>query len=87
MLDADGNLQTEAEDLIEAEVSGQASFLHMDNGNLADTTPYTSRQRRAYDGHLMLYIRASETPGEVVISAGSRNTGRAQLRFRTEAAE
>lgn len=87
VLDADGNLQTEAEDLIEAEVSGQASFLHMDNGNLADTTPYTSRQRRAYDGHLMLYIRASETPGEVVISAGSRNTGRAQLRFRTEAAE
>ena len=81
--DTEGNLQTDAQLPLELSVEGAAEFLHMDNGNLADTTPYTSRYRQTWGGYLMLYIRSTEQAGEFTVTAKSKQTERLQLHFVT----
>jgi len=39
---------------------GEISFAHMDNGNLGDTSDYTSNRRNTFGGRLMVYVRIGE---------------------------
>ena len=81
--DTEGNLQTDAQLPLELSVEGAAEFLHMDNGNLADTTPYTSTYRQTWGGYLMLYIRSTEQAGEFTVTAKSKQTEKLQVHFVT----
>ncbi len=69
VLDSDGYVIKSNEDMIEVTVEGEARLLHMDNGDLGDTTPYRSNRRKAHGGCLMAYIVTTGYPGEVTITA------------------
>lgn len=67
VLDWGGRLVSTDSSLITAEIEG-AQFLGMENGDIADCTPYRSFMRRAYHGRLLLFCRRiSEAPVTVTV--------------------
>ncbi|MCR5734793.1 MAG: DUF4982 domain-containing protein [Lachnospiraceae bacterium] len=73
LADRFGNVICDDDRELTAEISGEAVFLHMDNGDLADTRPYTEKRRKTHEGYLMLYVKSTGIPGE--ISADIRGDG------------
>ena len=59
LIDSDGNAVEDAYDMINVHVDG-GELLGLENGDLGDTTPYTSTSRRAYKGRLLAYIAAPD---------------------------
>lgn len=71
ILDAQGLLCTQDASKIYVEVEGEAQFVAMDNGDLSDTTIYTSKQRHAYQGRFIIYLRSTQTQGKVKVTCRS----------------
>ncbi len=71
LLDMKGNIARE-ELPITVEVAGEAIFLHMDNGNLADTSDYTSNCRNTYGGQLMVYVRKLDDNAKATVHIMSK---------------
>ena len=69
--DCDGRLSANASPNIQASVEGPAVILGLENGNLFDNTPYSSKERRAYNGRLIVYIRSGKDAGIIKIKAES----------------
>jgi hypothetical protein len=69
--DCDGNLSANACPDIRISVDGPAVILGIENGNLFDNTPYTSKERRANNGRLLVYIRAEKEAGAIKVKAES----------------
>jgi len=44
--------------------------LGVENGDLGDNTPYTSRQRRTFEGRLIVFVRAEEMAKVHIRAAG-----------------
>ncbi len=46
--------------MVSVQVHGAGEFAGMDNGNLADVTPFSVQQRKTFNGKLVVYIRRVE---------------------------
>src|SRR5690606_22631894 len=66
LLDAHGQRAGD-EALVSVEVEG-GELLGIENGDLADTTPYTETSRSTHDGRLVVYVRC-DGPAQVRLSA------------------
>jgi len=64
--DEDGNRVVTRDEEIRIQVLGDGEFLGMDNGDLADVTPFTSDRRKTHRGRLVAYVRRCGT-GETCI--------------------
>lgn len=64
-LDASGNPVTWEERTLHIEVSGEGTLLGIDNGDLADPTPYSSPIRKTHQGQLIVYVRTTEMAGDI----------------------
>ena len=84
VLDAKGNIARQAEIPVTVAAEGEISFLHMDNGNLADTTDYTSNERKTYDGRLMVYVRTTDNKGKAVLRLDTKELGETVVEFETK---
>lgn len=51
------NNAAENERLVQARVQGAGELAGLDNGNLADVTPYTENSRKTWNGQLAVYVR------------------------------
>ncbi|MCR5279915.1 MAG: DUF4982 domain-containing protein [Lachnospiraceae bacterium] len=71
VLDANGNIARDADVSVTVETCGAVSFAHMDNGNLADTSDYTSNKRNTFEGRLMVYVRQTRGTGESKVTLRS----------------
>lgn len=49
-------------------VTGEATLLGIENGDLADITEYSSAYRRAYHGKLLIFIRSTKNPGDSYVT-------------------
>ncbi|MCR4740880.1 MAG: DUF4982 domain-containing protein [Lachnospiraceae bacterium] len=65
LADGNGNPVCDRDIELCAQIEGEAVFLHMDSGDLSDTTPYTEKIRRTYEGNLMLYVRSTGVTGDI----------------------
>jgi len=68
LIDSDLRDVTDAYDLIHIHVEG-GKLLGIENGNLADFTPYSAQARRAHYGRLVAYIGAPTEGDEIKVSA------------------
>ncbi len=48
-------------------VSGDAQLMGIENGDIADLTPYTSESRKTCGGRLIAYFRAGNEPQDIII--------------------
>ena len=70
LLDECGNPVIDAVNQISVTVSGEATLLGIESGNLRDNTAYSSSYRNAHRGQLIIYIRSRETAGSAEIDIG-----------------
>ncbi len=77
VLDKNGKLVDDANNLINVSVDGNATLLALDNGDQVDHEPYNSGKRKAFSGKLVAIVKAHDTTGSFnvnVSSAGLEST-------------
>mgnify|MGYP000854834166 CR=1 FL=1 len=72
VLDGAGRPVPGATDLLGVIVEGPGVLLALDGGDLADTTPCSSPERRACDGRLIAYVRSTGEAGTVRVHCHAR---------------
>ncbi len=72
VLDAKGTIAREADIPVMVETQGDIAFVHMDNGNQADTSDYISNRRDTCRGRLMVYVRSKEVSDKAKVILKSR---------------
>lgn len=63
--------------MLEVIIDGNAKLLGIENGDLADVTPYSTNYRRAYEGRLVIYItKENDTlPAMITVSSSNLRSG------------
>jgi hypothetical protein len=72
VVDGDGRLVANASDMVGVMVEGAATLLGIDNGDLADNTPFFATERRAYQGRLIAYVRSNGQAGPITVYCHGR---------------
>ena len=72
VVDGDGRRVPNAADMVGVLVEGAATLLGIDNGDLADNTPFTATERRAHQGRLIAYVRADGSEGPITVYCHGR---------------
>ena len=73
IVDKDGWVVPDANNLIEFKVEGEGILIGTDNGNPMDKTQMKSKQRNAFDGLALAVIQSTEKSGNIRITAISAN--------------
>ncbi|MGH9820291.1 MAG: DUF4982 domain-containing protein, partial [Pyrinomonadaceae bacterium] len=69
VVDADGVVVPNADDLIDFEASGAGFIAAVDSADNADHDPFQSVRRKAFQGTCLAYIKASKPSGNIKINA------------------
>ncbi|MCA0756290.1 DUF4982 domain-containing protein [Paenibacillus sp. N4] len=77
--DGSGNLVYWADHEIRLSIEGPGEIIGMENGDIQDLEPYSSRVRKAHRGKLLAYIRTTAEPGQVVVRAEAQGLEPAQV--------
>lgn len=83
ILDKNGNLVPNANNLISFKVEGNASIAGVDNGCETDHDPFKANHRKAYNGLALAIIQAKEQPGYIKITASSDGLADATVYLQT----
>jgi beta-galactosidase len=67
--DDSGRLVYMANDMIKISLEGPGEILGIENGDVCDLEPYSSRKRKACNGKLLAYVRAKTAVGRIIIRA------------------
>jgi len=71
VLDKDGNLVPNADNLVNFEVEGEGFIAGVDNGYQASLEPFKANYRKAFNGLCLAIIQAKEKAGTIKITATS----------------
>jgi beta-galactosidase len=71
ILDADGNLVPDADNKVHFKIRGNAFIAGVDNGDPTSHDSFKADYRKAFNGLALAIVQATETPGDIVISATS----------------
>jgi len=69
VVDQDGNMVPDADDLIKFSVTGVGSIAATDNGYQADTISFKSKERKCWKGMALAIIRSSGKKGNITLTA------------------
>jgi beta-galactosidase len=72
ILDKDGNLCPNADNLVNFAIEGEGTIAAVGNGNAATTEPFQANYRKAFNGLCMLFVKSSKTVGKISIKANSK---------------
>jgi beta-galactosidase len=80
IIDENGMIVPDANNLIEFTVEGEGILAGTDNGNPQDITPMKSKQRNAFNGLALAVIQSTEKSGDIRITAVSADLKDAVLK-------
>jgi len=72
ILDKDGNLVPDADNLVNFKVNGEAFIASVDNGDPVSHDPFKADYRKAFHGLALAIIQAKEKAGAITFTATSR---------------
>ena len=84
VLDADGNVVPNADNLIEFDVNGEASLIGVGNGDNMNHDSFQASNRKAFNSKCLAIIKTSEKNGAVEFTASSEGLESSTLKFITE---
>ena len=84
VVDKEGNLCPNSDNLINFEIEGQGDIVAVGNGNAATTESFQSSKRKAFSGQCMVFIKASKQPGYINLKARSQGLVEAQVQVQTK---
>jgi beta-galactosidase len=71
VLDKDGNIVPDAENLVNFKIKGPAGIAGVDNGSQISMEPFKANHRKAFHGMCLLIVRPRKTKGDVLVEASS----------------
>jgi beta-galactosidase len=71
VLDKDGNIVPDAENLVNFKIKGPAGIAGVDNGSQISMEPFKANHRKAFHGMCLLIVRSRKTKGKVLVEANS----------------
>ena len=84
VVDKEGNLCPNSDNLINFEIEGQGAIVAVGNGNAATTEPFQSNKRKAFSGQCMVFIKAFKDAGLINLKATSEGLTEAQVQVQTK---
>lgn len=72
VLDKNGNLCPNADNLIQFDVKGAGQIVGVDNGNQQSLEPFQAKQRKAYNGMCLAIVRGDKKQGTITVKATSK---------------
>ena len=83
--DKDGNKVNWADNVITAQLSGlSATVAGIENGCGFDVTPYSSPSRKVHNGNAVIYIKATDLPGDATLTVTANNLQPATVKITTK---
>ena len=83
LVDDAGTRIPDSSTVIHFAVSGPASIIAVDNGNMRDTDPFQATQRKLYEGNALAILRATGDSGKVTVTATTEGIPPATLTLTT----
>jgi beta-galactosidase len=71
VVDSTGGLNPHSNNMVNYQVEGPGRIRVIDNGDLADQTPYGASSKEMRKGKQLLILQAGSEPGDLVVSATS----------------
>ena len=71
ILDKDGNVVPDADNLVNFKINGNAFIASVDNGDEVSHDPFKADYRKAFHGLALAIVQAKETPGDINFTATS----------------
>jgi beta-galactosidase len=84
ILDKDGNLVPNADNLVNFKINGQAFIASVDNGDEVSHDPFKANYRKAFNGLALAIVQAKEKAGNIVFTATSEGLKGATLVLKTQ---
>lgn len=79
IVDANGTMVPNANNLIEFEVLGNARLLGVENGDILDMSPHKVNYRKAFNGKCLLMVQSTNEEGEIKVIARSEGLQKAEI--------
>ena len=83
LVDDAGTRIPDSSTVIHFSVSGPASIIAVDNGNMMDHDPFQATERKLYQGHALAILRATGSSGQVTVTATADGIPAASLTLTT----
>ncbi len=84
ILDKDGNVVPDADNLVNFKISGNASIASVDNGLETDHDPFKADYRHAFNGLALAIVQSKDKPGSVTFTATSKGLQGATVVLQTK---
>ena len=85
LVDANNTVIPDSETRVHFAATGPAKIIAVDNGNLLDHDPFQATERKLYDGHAIAILRASESTGNITLTATTDGLPPATITLNTNA--
>ena len=82
--DKDGELQPNAENLLQFKIDGPGLIAGVDNANIKDSDPYVGSSRKAWHGRALVVIRSTKNAGNIKLTVSSQGLTKTILTVKTE---
>ncbi len=81
LVDANGNLNPNAENQLNFKVEGEGVIIGVDNAKLNDTDLYVSNSRKAWKGRAMVVIKSTHKAGKILLKVIAQNLPESTLKI------
>ena len=83
VVDKDGNLCPDADNLIQVKVEGTGAFKGICNGDATSLEPFTKPQMKTFKGMLSIGVISSYVPGDIHVTVSSKGLKKADVTIAT----
>ncbi len=87
VVDDQGNIVPNADNLINFTVTGNGNLIGVDNGNQRDDASFKLNNRKAFNGHAYAVVRAGKLPGNISLAVQADGLKPASISIKTEIAK
>jgi len=84
VVDSNGELNPHSKHMVNYELEGPGRIRVIDNGDLADQTPYGSSSKEIRKGKQLLILQAGSEPGDLVVSATAEGLRSSKVKIRSK---
>jgi beta-galactosidase len=73
IVDSEGNLIPNADNLVEFNIDGEGKIIGVGNGNPISHEDFKAKKRKAFNGLCLVIIQSNQKPGEITLTANSKD--------------
>ena len=84
ILDKNGNIVPDADNLVNFSVKGAGTLVGVDNGNQISLESFVEPKRKAFSGMCLAILKSSKTSGKITLTASSKSLKSAEIIVETK---